>query len=150
MMLKRKNIEKSIILENNKIKITIIKYTVAVVVGLLMSLFILWIKNFWTTEELVEKYKILSDAFTVPGVLYIMFGCLLALTNEGSLDAIGFMLKRCVQMLNPFSKKEFQKYSDYVAGRKKVTGFAFLFYVGSAILAVGIVFMVLFYSVYSA
>ena len=135
---------------NSQVKSNLIKYGISVVTALLISVFILWGRDFWNVTELVDKYHILSDAFFFPGILYILFGILLALANEGSLDAIGFMLKRCFQLLNPFSKKEFEKYSDYVAKRKKVTGYSFLFFVGLAFLAVGIAFTVLFYSVYSA
>ena len=151
MMLKKDAIKKSITLENNsKVKSTLIKYATAIGVAGIIAVFILWMRDFWNVEELSLQYHYLSDAFTIPGVLFIMFGCLLALSNEGSLDAIGFMLKRCIQMLNPFSKKEVQKYADYVAGRKKVSGFAFLFFVGLLYLAIGVLFVILFYSVYSA
>lgn len=135
---------------SSSIKSALIKYGIAVIVASAMVLLILWGRDYWSQTELVEQYRFLSDAFTIPGSVFILSGALVALANEGALDAVGYMVKRCIQMLNPFSKKEFQKYSDYVAGKKKIRGYSFLFFVGLFYLAIGIVFVILFYSVYSA
>ena len=109
----------------------------------------LWSHGFWESKELVDKYKILTDAFTIPGVVFILVGCLVALSNEGALSSLGWMLKRMFKFLNPFANKNIEKYSDYVANKKKVTGYSFLFYTGLLFTVVSIVFLILFYSVYN-
>ena len=131
----------------SNLKTTIIKYSISTGISLGLVFFILWLHQYWDQTELVEKYKILSDAFTVPGLLFILVGLLVALTNEGSLTALGWMLKRMFKLLNPFSDKNIERYSDYMESRQKVTGFSFLFYTGLAFAAVSIVFLVLYYSV---
>lgn len=150
MMKKKDAIGKNIILENNNIKSNLIKYGISIGIAIGMVLLTLWTHDFYEETELENKYKILSDAFTIPGVTYIMLGLLVALSNEGSLSAIGYMLKRCFKMLIPFSNKDNEKYADYVANRKRVEGYSFLFYTGLLFLIVAIVFIFLFYSVYSA
>ena len=149
MMKKKDAIRKSITLENNY-KNTIKKYVISVGIAIGMVFLTLWFQEFWKQTELVVKYKILSDAFTVPGLVFILVGCLVFLTNEGSLTALGYMLKRLGKMLNPFSNKDMERYADYVESRKKVTGYSFLFYTGLFFSVIAAVFIILFYSVYSA
>lgn len=130
-------------------KNTFIKYSISISIATFMAILTLYLHGFWESTELVDKYRILSDAFTIPGVVFILVGCLVFLSNQGSLTAIGYMMKRFFKMLNPIGNKNIERYSDYVENRSKVTGYAFLFYTGILFSAVSIVFMILFYSVYN-
>ena len=46
-----------------------IKYAVATGVALALCLLTLWLHGFTLDGELVDKYRILADAFTIPGIL---------------------------------------------------------------------------------
>lgn len=99
----------------------------------------------------LELYKALCDAFTFPGALLILVGLLLAVSNEGALDGIGYVLSYAVKMLIPGKHGQSKRYYDYVEEKrsKRVKGYGFLFIVGGISMAVALVFLALFYSVYS-
>lgn len=135
--------------ERPNIKRLVLKYGISFVFASALTILALWLRDFFTEDlPLVDKYRFLSDAFTIPGVTLICFGCLIALSNKGALSAIGYALRWTVQLLIPLSKKNNLTYHDYRERRKKVEGYFFLFHVGFLFLAVGIVFIFLFYQVY--
>lgn len=134
---------------DTKISTIIIKYVVATVIGALFVITALWLRDFTTLTEKVDIYKALADAFTIPGVIFPMVALLILLTNEGSLAAIGWMVKRAFTMLIPSNKKEFSTYKEYYESRKKITGFMFILFVGLAYLLVGIIFTILFFKHYN-
>ncbi len=100
---------------------------------------------------LVDQYRYLCDAFTIPGLLLILFGAVLWVSNHGALDGISYCLRFLVFSLIPGKRLEREeKYGDYVERRsqKPVKGYAFLFVSGLASMAVALVFYALFYSLY--
>ncbi len=98
-----------------------------------------------------ERYRILCDAFTIPGVLFLMTGCLVALSNAGALDAVGYIFHFLVTVFRPGRERRVEKYYDYVQEKKekRTKGYGFLFVVGGIFMAVSLLFLVLFYCVYS-
>lgn len=104
----------------------------------------------FATLPLVEKYLVLCDGFTIPGLVLVMVGLLIWLTNLGALDGISYAVGYAFKMLVPGYKDKQETYGDYVARKreKRVTGYGFLFVVGGICLAAALVFMVLFYSIY--
>ena len=114
---------------------------------MLFALFYLSLRDFIKETELKEKYRMLADSFTIPGLIYVLLGLLIMLTNKGSLDALGYMVKRAVKMLVPMSKKDNMTYAEYKETKKGIHGYGFLFYIGAVVTAVGIVFTILFYQV---
>lgn len=90
-------------------------------------------------KETQEIIKILADAFVVPGSLLLLITAYISLTNQGSTDAIGYMLKRFGQMMIPTSKKKMEKYSDYVANKKRVKGYGFLGWSGLIYFVIGMI-----------
>lgn len=95
----------------------------------------------------LEQYRMLSDAFLIPGLVTVLIGCLLLISNKGGLDGISFVLGRAARMLIPGRKKKDEKYFDYVERKREnpLRGFGFLFVVGGIFCAAAIVFMILFY-----
>jgi hypothetical protein len=134
--------------QDKKVLYTIIKYVGAFLLCSILTWLFLLVNNIFAKTELVDIYRTLADAFTFSGLLPILVCILIALTNEGSLDAIGWMLKRFAKTLIPLGNKSDETYEEYKSRRKKVTGFSFMIYVGLAFLITGIVFIVLFYQVY--
>ena len=131
-------------------KSNLIKSGIASAVGILLAVAFILSSNFGA-ESLMNRYKILCDAFTIPGVMMLMFAILLSVSNEGALDGVGYVVKQGLRMLT-FRGLGTEKYLDYVERRreKRVKGYGFLYVVGAAFLAVALIFMALFYSLYNA
>ena len=125
----------------------IIKYAIASIIAVCFVLLNLSLRDFFKETELKEKYRMLADSFTIPGLIYVLLGLLIMLTNKGSLDALGYMVKRAVKMLVPMSKKDNMTYAEYKETKKGIHGYGFLFYIGAVVTAVCIDFTILFYQV---
>ena len=100
---------------------------------------------------LVDQYRYLCDAFTIPGTLLLMVGCLISLSNEGALDGLGYAVSFGIGMIIPGRGARAQeKYADYVDRRrsKRLRGYGFLYISGAVTMAVALVFLGLFYSVF--
>jgi len=96
----------------------------------------------------LDWYRILSDAFTLPGLLLIFSTALVWLSGEGAFDGIAYCGHVLVRYIVPGKALEpREKYSDFVERRrgKKNTGYGFLLITGGISLAIGIVFLVLFH-----
>ena len=100
--------------------------------------------------ELVEKYRTLCDAFTIPGVLSLCVGVLIWASNDGIFYGLGYCLDVARKALIPGGRWKMEKYYDYVMRHreKAITGYGFLFICGIVCMAVAIVFLVLFYRIY--
>ena len=137
---------------NNNIRNIIIKYAVTIGIGAGLSFLCLWLNDYSQVTELVEKYRLLTDAFSIPGIIFIMVGCLVFVSTDGFFDMITFGLSKAKSMLIPFSKKSDETYYDYKQRKAKnrLTGYSFLFFTGLAFLLVAIVFLILFFRVYNS
>lgn len=132
--------------ENSKL-LTIIGYIVTNVMCIICVCIFIFNNDLFNQTDILRIYHILCDAFVIPGSLCLLVAALIALSNEGSLDAIGYMLRRLGQNLIPFMKKNDERYSDYVAKKKRVKGYSFITWTGLAYFTVGIVFLVLYLTV---
>lgn len=135
--------------EERSIGKTIFKYAIAFLLCTGLTWLFLLVNHIFEKEELVDIYRVLADAFTFSGLLPILVCALIALANEGALDALGWALKRMIKTLIPMANKSDETYLEYKENRKKVSGFSFLVFTGLAFLIVGIVFIILFYQVYT-
>jgi hypothetical protein len=100
--------------------------------------------------EKTEAYKILCDAFFIPGMLFLMIGCLAWASSKGAMDGLSFLAQNLIRALVPGGRiRTSQKYYDYIQERqehrKAAPSFLFLFVVGGVCMAVSVVFMCLFY-----
>ena len=134
---------------SDKQKTTLLKYGISLLVGLAMAAFILYDRDLLQLP-LVDQYRILCDAFTVPGILMILSGALLWVSGEGALDGIGYVFSYAFHALLPGSEHKGERYSDYKERKHKgkPSGYGFLFLVGLVFMAVALVFYGLFYTVY--
>lgn len=98
----------------------------------------------------VDLYLALCDGFSVPGMLMILFACMLSISGTGALDGVSYVCSYAFKMLVPGQKKMPERYYEYVERKrgKRPKGFGFLYVVGAAFMAVSFVFMALFYSLY--
>lgn len=125
----------------------IVKYASCAAFTALLALAYLLPRDF-TAQVISEKYRYLCDAFSIPGLLMILFGALLWVANEGAFLGISYCLRMAVFALIPGKRKDaYEKYGDYVErkSQKKVHGFGFLFLSGAIVMAVAAVFLILYH-----
>ena len=98
-------------------------------------------------QNTMNRYKILCDAFTIPGLMMLMFAGLLSVSNEGALDGVSYVVKQGFRMLT-FRGLGTEKYLDFVERRRdnRLQGYGFLYIVGAAFMVIALIFMALFYS----
>ena len=130
-------------------KANLIKSGVASLVGILLAVAFILSSGFGE-ESLMNRYKILCDAFTIPGLLMLMFAVLISVSNEGALDGLSYVVKQGFRMLT-FRGLGTEKYLDFVESRreKRVRGYGFLYIVGAVFMVIALIFMALFYSLYN-
>ena len=132
-------------------KSRLIKYGGSAAASLVMSFltFSIYGKEKFLSSPLVDQYRILCDTFSVPGVMLIMAGLLVLVSNQGAFEGIGYALRHAVKMLVPGPKK-METYYDYLKRKrgKKITGYGFLFVTGLVNLFLAGIFMALFYNLY--
>ena len=137
-------------MNKKKLLTTLIKYACCIIPGALISWLVLDQHGFAYATE-VDRYRILCDAFTIPGVILIMAGALVWISNLGGFDGIAYSLKIAIKRLIPLGSVEPpEKYFDYVERRKsrRLKGYHFIFITGIGFLAVALFFMYKFYQLY--
>ena len=138
---------------SRSLKANLIKYGIATTLGGLLAYFYVSVRDFGA-QPLMEQYRILCDAFTIPGLTFVMIGFLIMVANEGFFDMLSYAASKAVGIFLPgrgFSDNG-EKYYDYVQRKRgnRTTGFGFLFVVGCVLMAFAFLFMFLFYRLYNA
>ena len=124
------------------------RYGITVACGAGLVWLILDLHGYAALTAMVDRYRLLSNAFTIPGAILLMMGLLVLISGSGAYDGLSYVLNWLKLTLLPFGKQE--RYYDHVQrrhARKKPNG-GFLIITGAAFLAVAILFLVLFYSLY--
>lgn len=133
-----------------KFKKIIIKYGISLVVGAALVLLFLDLNGFYVAETILEKYKLLADAFTIPGVVFIMVAALVWVSTTGFFDILSYALGRAFRALVPGgAARSPESYHDYKEKKAEArfSGYSFILYTGIIFLVIGIVFTVLFFYV---
>lgn len=129
----------------------LLKYGITAAVGGCMAWSVLDLHGFQTAQTLADKYRILADAFTIPGVVILLTGVLVLIANEGMFEGISYAVSYAVKMLIPGVGRDQERYADYVERKREkgpVKGIGFLFVTGGVFMAAALLFVALFYSVY--
>ena len=95
--------------------------------------------------ELWEKLVMICDAFTIPGMLLILAGAMIWVSNMGALDGLSYAVTWAVKSLIPGARVSMDEtYADYVERKREnpVRGYGFLFIAGGITMAVAIVFTI--------
>ena len=134
---------------SKQLKTSLIKCLIATAVGGALAAYYILSRDFGNLE-LVEKYRVLVDGISLPGMFMIFMAALFSMNNLGALDSITYLLKYGIRALLPGAFGEMEHYLDYVEARreKHVKGYKFLYVVGLAFIAVSLIFLALFYSVF--
>ena len=131
----------------NKRVVKVIKYAAAVAFGLLVAGIYLFSNDFFG-QDLRNMYRLLSDAFMLPGFLMVCAGLMIWLSNEGAWHGVAFVLSRAVKFLVPFGRgTKDENYGEYVArqSEKQINGYSFLLVTGVVFLACSALFLILFH-----
>ena len=122
------------------------RYLAAVTVGIAIAGLVLYNYGFFAMDTAVLRFRCLSDAFTIPGVLLLAVGCLIWISQQGMFDFLSYTGKVIVDKFRPHA--ESVRYGDYVLEKnenRKTGGFGFLLITGAAFIAIALLFMALFY-----
>ena len=140
------------------IRAKIIAYSITAILGALAAFWVAKIRGYSASMPAQERYRILCDAFFVPGILLVLFGALAWVAGKDAFAGLSFVGRNMMRALIPGARLKYphQTFYDYLEERKarrearKSTsiGLGFLFFTGLAFLAVSIVFLILFYQVY--
>ncbi len=136
---------------SKRAKSNLIKYSCAILVVVLIALVFLQDDPI-AGKPLAEQYRLLSDAFSIPGLMLIFSGLFIWVNNAGALDAISYCLNIAITALIPMKRAQgYEKYGDYLERRrgKAIKGYSFLFVVGAAAVAVSLVFAYLYSTVHT-
>ncbi len=137
---------------SNKIKKALIKYAIALAIGAGLALLCLSLNDYGGAMEAVERYRLLADAFTVPGVVFVLVAGLVHVSTDGFFDMLSFGFKKAGEMLIPFMKHSKESFYDYKTRKNgnRLSGYSFIFFTGLAFLAVAVVFLILYFQVSGA
>ena len=130
-------------------KARLLKQGITGTVCMALALFYCAVRSFGSLP-LVEKYRVLCDGFTIPGLLCLCVGVLIWVSNDGFFYGLGYCLQVARNALLPGGRRKTEKYYDYVERhrQKPVKGYGFLFLWGGICMAAAIAFLLLFYSIY--
>lgn len=136
--------------EERSLKAKLISYGICLAVAVGLLLLVLEINGYWASEEPMNRARILSDGFSIPGALLVLTAGILYVSGQGTFNGVLFGLKRAKEILLPFLPSEYVPYREFVKRRakKKVTGYGCLFFTGLAFLLIGIVLIVRFNRLY--
>lgn len=126
----------------------LIKYLVCFCVATAITLAVFWSKGFFTDSTAVN-IQILSDGFTVSGLMLTLFAGLLFIGGEGGFLGIGFVLRNVVLWFIPMGRTKQETYAQYrerKVGETKKQGDHCILHVGLLFLITGIVFTVIWYT----
>ena len=129
----------------------LVKYGVAIGIGAAFVGLIVSLRDFTVMSE-SEKIKNWADAFTIPGVIYVMLGIMVWISTTGFFDMLSYGLSRAGRMFVPFlsAKRNDETFYDYKVRKNsdRFSGYSFMFIVGAIFIVIGVVFTILFYTVW--
>lgn len=131
-------------------KETLRNYAICVGIEAVIAFLVIWSKGFFAHSAAVN-IQILSDAFFVAGILMTLYAAMVYISDEGGLIGIGFVLRNAVLAFVPMGRARHEKYADYRArkmSQSKKHNNSYVLVTGLAFLFVGIVFTVIWYTVF--
>ncbi|MBQ8496008.1 MAG: DUF3899 domain-containing protein [Clostridia bacterium] len=121
-------------------------YSLYIAVAMIVSLISATIWDVFSQTEALTVVKIVSDSFTLPGVLFIGISLLGWVSSKGAFDIFGFSFQG---LLNLWKKESYQKQETFYDYRVKKDEnrkpFNLpMFLTGTAFLVLGIIMTVIF------
>lgn len=96
--------------KENKLLLT--KYLICFGVAAAIMVVVFAINGFFT-DNLRTNFQVLSDGFTVSGVLLMLFAGVLYISREGALIGIGYVMRNVVLAFIPMGRTKHETYAQY-------------------------------------
>lgn len=128
-------------------KSLLIKYIVCFCVASLITFIVFCIKGFFT-ESTAVNIQILSDGFSIAGLILTLFAGMMYVSGEGALIGIGFVMRNVVLAFIPMGRKRHETYKQYrerKLGTIKKSSDKCLLFTGLLFLLIGVAFTIIWY-----
>lgn len=128
-------------------KSLLIKYIVCFCVASLITFIVFWIKGFFT-ESTAVNIQILSDGFSIAGLILTLFAGMMYVSGEGALIGIGFVMRNVLLAFIPMGRKHHETYKQYrerKLGTVKKSSDKCLLFTGLLFLLIGVAFTIIWY-----
>ena len=112
------------------------KYLICFGVASAIAFVVIWINGFFT-DSISVNLGILSDAFSVSGMLLTLFAGMLFVSGEGALVGLTYVLRNVALAIIPMGRAKHERYADYRERKLQAVKKIKL----SAILVTGVVFL---------
>ena len=124
------------------------RYVITVAAASASTALIMYLKGIATAESHSEALKIITDAFTVPGIVLMMIAALVWVSRDGFFDGIGYAASRVGNMFLPLvgAVNTHESYVDYKERKSKnrAEDFLFLLFVGIGFFLIAMVFYAIY------
>jgi len=126
-------------------------YIISFTIGFFL-VFLVIFSNDFLSLDLADKFRVLTDAFTIPGFLFLGVGVLMLISSTGTYDGLMHVLDHLKRSLLPFlhygseekSFYEFKKEREEKR-KEKIEGRNFILKTGIIFILISLVFLALFY-----
>lgn len=125
----------------------LIRYLTCFGVGVVILFIVFAMKGFFT-DNAKANLQILTDAFFVAGMFFLIFAALSYVSGEGAFLGIGYALGMAVKALIPFMRKEQETYAEYrerKTGKEKKKGDGCFLFTGLFYVLISMIFLIIWY-----
>lgn len=129
----------------------LLRYGITAMIAGLMTWLITNTYHLAEAQGKLERYRILCDAFTIPGVVFVMIGILIRLMDSGFIDGLTYAMRSLYRVFIPMGVREDEAFLDYVQRKRearKARNTGFILHVGLVFMIPAIVYFILFYQLY--
>ena len=125
-----------------------LKYVITTCVGLVFAALIMF-PSVFKQETTSDVYKILVNAFFVPGILIFGFGLLVLASNGGTFDMLVYGTKKFADLFRkPHNRKITDTFYDYRRAKQEHPGeFGYMILTGLGFIIVSLILLVFYYQV---
>ena len=131
---------------------TVYRYLITAGVGLLIVLLVVLMKNGFEEQDVEIAMQIWCDAFFVSGVFLTCGGLIVVASNGGVFDMLGYAVSLLWYTFKSSKvERNYKTFYDYREARKdRKRSVSFVLIVGLALIAVSVVFLILYETVGAA
>ena len=131
---------------------TVYRYLITTGVGMLIVLLIVLMKNGFTETDVEIAMQIWCDAFFVSGVFLTCGGLVVVASNGGVFDMLGYAVSLLWYTFKSSKvERKYKTFYDYREARKdRKRSVSYVLIVGLAMLAISVVFLILYDTVGAA
>ena len=131
---------------------TVYRYLITAGVGLLIVLLVVLMKNGFEEQDVEIAIQIWCDAFFVSGVFLTCGGLIVVASNGGVFDMLGYAVSLLWYTFKSSKvERKYKTFYDYREARKdRKRSVSFVLVVGLALIAVSVVFLILYETVGAA